>query len=109
MGTIEPNQTQVRVKVYQGESRRVEENLLLGEFMVTDMPRGPAGQALDIRFTYDLNGVLEIEAQIVETAKVVNHVITRHARQMSDYELKAGVGGDGRLQSAIRARRRQII
>jgi molecular chaperone HscC len=30
--TIYPNQTVLRVKVYQGESRRVEDNLFLGEF-----------------------------------------------------------------------------
>ena len=47
------------------------------------IPRGPAGQQVDIRFTYDLNGVLEVEATIVETKKKVTHIITRHAKGMS--------------------------
>jgi molecular chaperone HscC len=99
VSTIEPNQTRINLKVYQGESRRVEDNLLLGEFSVTDIPRGPAGQqGLDIRFTYDLNGVLEIEAKIVETAKVVNHVITRHARSMTDQELKSALAAMAELK-----------
>jgi molecular chaperone HscC len=83
LSTVEPNQTAIQVKIYQGEGRRVEDNLLLGEFELTGIPRGPAGQAVDVRFTYDLNGVLEVEASVVETKKKVSHVITRHARGLS--------------------------
>lgn len=81
VSTLEPNQAEIRVKVYQGESRRVEQNLFLGEFEVKGIPRGPMGQAVDIRFTYDLNGVLEVEATIVETKKKVTHVITKHVKK----------------------------
>jgi molecular chaperone HscC len=55
VSTIQPNQTKVTVRVYQGENRRVENNLPLGEFDVDGIPRGPAGQSVDVRFTYDLN------------------------------------------------------
>ncbi len=80
VATMEPNQTEVEVKVYQGESRRVENNLLLGDFTVKGIPRGPAGQEVDVRFTYDLNGVLEVEATVVATKQKVSHIITKHAR-----------------------------
>ncbi len=84
LNTLEANQTVIRLKVYQGEGRRVEDNLFLGEFEVAGIPRGPAGQEeIDVRFTYDLNGVLEVEATIVATRKKVSHVITRHARGLS--------------------------
>jgi molecular chaperone HscC len=55
VATIEPNQTEMEIKVYQGEARRVEDNLFLGELAVSGIPRGPAGQEIDLRFTYDLN------------------------------------------------------
>lgn len=83
VATVSPNQTKVTVRVFQGESRRVKDNLLLGEFEVDGIPRGPAGQHVEIRFTYDLNGVLEVEAMVVETRRKVSHIITRHARTMS--------------------------
>jgi molecular chaperone HscC len=83
VATVEPNQTEIIVKIYQGESRRVENNLFLGEFSVGGIPRGPAGQEVDIRFTYDLNGVLEVEATVVETRDKVSHVVTRYARGLS--------------------------
>jgi molecular chaperone HscC len=91
VGTVAPNQTSVRVRVYQGESRRVEDNLCLGEFELNGIPPGPPGQEVDIRFTYDLNGVLEVEASVVSTGRKVSHVITRHARNLSPDQIRQAV------------------
>ena len=85
--TVRPNQAQIQVLVYQGENRRVEHNLLLAEFTVDGVPKGPAGQAVDLRFTYDLNGILEVEATVVETGRKVSHLITRHARGLTAEQL----------------------
>jgi molecular chaperone HscC len=91
VSTMYANQTEIRIKVYQGESRRTKDNLLLGEFKVTGVPRGPAGQSVDLRLTYDLNGVLEVEATVVETQKKTGIVITKHARGMSDEQISQAV------------------
>jgi molecular chaperone HscC len=91
VSTMEPNQTEVRVKIYQGESRHVENNLYLGEFKVKGIPRGPAGQSVDVRFTYDLNGILEVEATVVETGKAFSHVVTRYAQGMSAGDVSKAV------------------
>lgn len=91
LSTLEPNQTQVIVKLYQGESRRVEGNLFISEFTVTGIPRGPAGRPIDLRFTYDLNGVLEAEATVVETSATFRHVVTRYARGLSQEQIAQAV------------------
>ena len=91
VATVSPNQTMLQVKIYQGEARRVEDNLFLGEFEVKGVPPGPPGQPVDIRFTYDLNGVLEVEATIVETKKRVNHVVTHHAHGLSAKQIADAV------------------
>ncbi len=91
VATLAPNQPTVKIRVYQGEARRVEDNLCLGEFEVTGVPLGPAGQAVDIRFSYDLNGVLEVEATIVATNKKIHHVITRHARNLTPEQIRRAV------------------
>ncbi len=83
VSTTRANQTTINVKVYQGEGRKIADNLFLGEFDVPGIPRGPAGQEVDVRFTYDLNGVLEVEATIVATKKRVSHVITYHAKGLT--------------------------
>ncbi|WP_437186275.1 Hsp70 family protein [Planctomicrobium sp. SH668] len=91
VNTVHPNQTQMKISVYQGESRLVKDNLLLGEFTVTGIPRGPAGQGVALRFTYDLNGILEVEATISETKKKVSHVFTRHAKGLKPDQIKLAV------------------
>lgn len=92
LSTLAPNQTFIDLKIFQGESRKVEGNLLLGTLNVVGIPRGPAGQEVDVRFTYDLNGVLEVEATVVATKRKVATVITRHAKGgMSPGEIRAAV------------------
>lgn len=90
--TVDPNQTEICCKIFQGESRRVGENLLLGEFSVTEIPRAPAGeQSIDLRFTYDLNGVLEVEATVVDTGRKVSHLVTRYAKGLSHAQIARAV------------------
>ena len=81
----------ILVRVYQGEARRVGENLLLGEFEVGGIPPGPPGQEVDVRFTYDLNGVLEVEATVVATRRKVTHVIARHAKGLTEEQVRRAV------------------
>lgn len=91
VGTVAPNQTEIRVRIFQGESRRVDDNLFLGEFKVDGIPRGPAGQSVDVRFTYDLNGLLQVEATVVETKRTVEHLVTKYAQGLSEREIEQAV------------------
>ena len=97
--TAHANQTSVSVRVFQGESRRVEENLFLAEFALKGIPRGPAGQRITIRFTYDLNGILEVEAGAAESNAGASCVITRHAQNLTDAQLKEAVAKLQELKS----------
>jgi len=89
--TMHANQSEVEVKIFQGECRKVGDNLLLGEFVVRGLPRGPAGQDVDLRFTYDLNGVLEVEATIVQTQRKTSLVITKHARNLDESAVQRAI------------------
>ncbi|MCR9233108.1 MAG: molecular chaperone HscC [bacterium] len=89
--TVSPNQRQVAVGVYQGESRKVEDNLFLGKLEVKGIPPGPAGKPVHLRFTYDLNGILEVEAYVPETGKKSTLILTQHARLSSSKEIKSAV------------------
>jgi molecular chaperone HscC len=65
--TLHDKQTQILLKVFQGENPLVKNNILLGEIRV-EVPSGPANQeCVDVRFTYDLNGLLEVEVTVVST------------------------------------------
>ncbi|MFN5707665.1 MAG: Hsp70 family protein [Planctomycetota bacterium] len=85
--TVNPNQTEIELKIFQGESRRVEDNLQIGNLKVKGIPRGPAGQQVLVRFTYDTNGILEVESTVLATGERFQTVITRYAANLTDLEL----------------------
>jgi molecular chaperone HscC len=65
--TVSDNQPAVDFKVYQGESRWVKDNIKLGELSVP-VPRGKAGSfEILVRFSYDINGLLEVDVAIPKT------------------------------------------
>ncbi len=56
-------QSEVRIAVYQGESRQAEENELLGEFVMEDLPPLPRGQLkVTVTFELDADGILHVRA-----------------------------------------------
>ncbi len=63
-------QRTAEIEVYQGESRNVEENHFLGKFTISGIPWGPAHeQQIRVEFSYNLNGMLNVEATIVSTGE----------------------------------------
>jgi molecular chaperone HscC len=81
-------QTEINVKIYQGESHEVGENILLGTLKVP-MPRLPrAEQQVDVRFTYNINGLLEVEATVVATKSQQSLVIEQTPGAMTAGEIQ---------------------
>ena len=66
--TVRENQTAVKILVLQGESKRAEENDVLGEFVLTGLRRAPAGQ-VEVEVTFDINadGIVSVHAKDLET------------------------------------------
>lgn len=67
--TMYPGQSMVDVEVYQGESDVASENHFLGHFMLGDIPASEEPEKLDISFSYNINGMLQVEATVVSTGK----------------------------------------
>jgi molecular chaperone HscC len=67
--TIQDNQRHVVFNIYQGESRRVEDNVRLGTIDLVVPPRQAGAVFIDVRFTYDINGLLEVDVKLPETGE----------------------------------------
>ncbi|WP_331644046.1 molecular chaperone HscC [Luteibacter sp.] len=84
---VHPQQRKIAIGVYQGESRMVRDNIRLGEVSVPIEP-GPAHEGgVDVRFTYDVNGLLEVEVSVVATGEIQRLVIESGQAHMSDEEI----------------------
>ncbi|MBN2476067.1 MAG: molecular chaperone DnaK [Pirellulales bacterium] len=68
--TADDNQTAVTVKVYQGEREMASGNRLLGEFNLEGLPPAPRGvPQIEVKFDIDANGILNVSAKDLGTAK----------------------------------------
>jgi molecular chaperone HscC len=86
--TVSDGQKLIRVPVYQGENLRPEGNVLVGEITIDVPPRKAGEEGIDVRFTYDVNGALEVEVTALTTGET-RSAIFRNSTGLSETELKA--------------------
>jgi molecular chaperone DnaK len=68
--TVRDFQTEVEIKVYQGESPIAKENKLLGTFRLTGIPPAPRGvPQIEVCFDIDADGILHVTARDKATGK----------------------------------------
>lgn len=81
-------QTQVNLRIYQGEARYVENNIELGSVDI-DIPRSKAGEChFVVRFTYDISGLLEVDVEVESTGAKSNLLIKGGATSLSPSEIQ---------------------
>lgn len=86
--TVEDNQGKLLFTILQGESAIASENLLLGQ-MEIDVPKRPAGEVvIDVRFTYDINGLLEVDVTNTEHGITCNRVFQQNSQNLSEEDIK---------------------
>jgi molecular chaperone HscC len=73
--TMRSNQPIVEIDIYQGEARNVADNVKIADLKIR-MPKGPAGLRLDCRFSYDINGLLEVDVHVPASGESWQLVIT---------------------------------
>ena len=75
--TAADNQTQVGIKVLQGEREMASDNKLLGEFELIGSPPAPRGMPqIEVTFDIDANGIVTVSAKDKATGKEQNVTIT---------------------------------
>lgn len=87
--TLADGQTRVLLDVRQGESPIGSENLAVATIDVP-VPARPAGTvAIDVRFSYDVNGLLDIDVHENGTGRRINQVVQLGAGVMTAAEIAA--------------------
>jgi molecular chaperone DnaK len=86
--TAADNQTQVGIKVFQGEREMAADNKLLGQFDLVGLPPAPRGvPQIEVSFDIDANGVVNVGATDKSTGKKQS-VTVRSSGGLSDSEVE---------------------
>lgn len=89
--TLYNNQTTTEIRVYQGDSEFVDDNLLIDMFLIKDIPKGPAGkEKIEISFFYDSNGILDVAAKILSNGHMIKKTMNtfKTDKFIQDFEEK---------------------
>jgi molecular chaperone HscC len=86
--TAHPRQALIRIAVYQGERPWVRDNILIDAFDVALQPSEDI-QALDVRFSYDINGLLEVDVTLLNTGERHSHIIDRSPTGLDEQDREA--------------------
>jgi molecular chaperone HscC len=86
--TVSDGQRKILLEIFQGEHSLCSQNQKLGSYELSGIPAAPAGEEpVDVRFSYDMNGVLDVDATIVSTGKTATFTIESGGR-MSKKQLE---------------------
>jgi molecular chaperone DnaK len=58
----------VRIVVCQGESRRLDNNVVIGDLVLQGLPPRPRGEtSIEVTFSLDASGILQVHARDAQT------------------------------------------
>jgi molecular chaperone HscC len=76
------------LEVYQGESPEVAHNIFLGKMELPLPPKRASENPVDVRFTYDVNGLLEVQAKVLATGAEHQLVIEQNPGLLSPAQIQ---------------------
>jgi molecular chaperone DnaK len=85
--TVEDNQEEVEIRIYQGEREIAEDNKFLGQFALTGILPAPKGvPRIEVTFSININGILKVSAINLST-KERKEVLVTHSGLLSEKEI----------------------
>lgn len=110
LATVAARQKEMDLEIYQGESRKASSNVKLGRIRVRVPPDKAGEQTIDVRFTYDVNGILEVDV-VTKIGTEYRLVIEETPGALSEAEVKQSLERIAHLKihPAEQARNRTLL
>ncbi|KAF9185865.1 Stress-70 protein, mitochondrial [Haplosporangium sp. Z 767] len=106
--TAADGQTQVQIKVFQGERELVRDNKLLGDFNLHGLPPAPKGvPQIEVSFDIDADGIVNVGAKDKATGRDQSMSIVASSGLSKD-EIENMIRDSEKFAEADRKRREQI-
>lgn len=80
-------QRKIDVRIFQGEHRLCEENIFLG-ILEVELPPNKEYLSIDVRFSYNANGILDVDVYIPSTGQSLQKVLINHQSVMSPEQIE---------------------
>ena len=97
--TVEDYQTEIDVRIFEGERETTDGNHLLGEFNITGIERAKRGEAkIDVTMEVSTNGLLTVVARDKVTGAKANVEIAHDRGRLSNEEVEAMVAEAERMR-----------
>ena len=106
--TAADNQTEVTIRVFQGEREIAEHNKLLGQFNLTGIPAEPRGvPQIEVKFDIDANGILSVNAKDKKTNKE-QKIVIKDSGGLSEAEIQKAIK-DAEIHAEEDRKHKQIV
>jgi len=106
--TAADNQTQVGIKVFQGEREMAADNKLLGQFDLVGLPPAPRGvPQIEVSFDIDANGTVNVSAIDKSTGKKQS-VTVRTSGGLSDADIERMVQEAEQMREADQKKKEAV-
>ena len=106
--TVEDYQTEVEIRVYQGERSIAKDNIFLGSFKLIGIPPAPRGvPQIEVTFDIDSDGIVNVSAKDLGSGKEQTMVVTgRH--KLTEDEIKRMIEDAKRYEEQDKRLREEI-
>ena len=104
--TTSPFQSKVEIHVLQGERPLASENKTLGRFMLDGLKRGFSQPQIDVTFSIDANGIVNVSARDQATGRAQQITITASGN-LSQEEIRRAVEDAERYAEADKKKREE--
>jgi len=106
------NQDRVLIQVFEGERAMTKDNHLLGQFDLSGIPPAPRGTPqIEVTFTIDTDGILNVQAQDLGTGNKQQITITSDKDRLSEEDIarmvreaEAASSDDKKMKETVEAR-----
>lgn len=106
--TADDGQTEVEIKVYQGERTMANDNIPLGSFKLTGIPPAPRGvPQIEVTFDIDSDGIVHVHAKDLGTNKEQSMVVSGR-QKLSDDEIQKIIKDAEKYEEQDKKRKQEV-
>lgn len=92
--TLHPDQDVIVLRVHQGESRMVKDTQHIGQITIPGMRHRPGQKnpgVVEVRFSYDMNGILEVEVTVLHNGQKLTEVFEQRPGTMTKAQIAEAI------------------